>query len=160
MERDTYRLGVGLMIVNKHKKVLVGKRMNRPSSTTTPSQLWQLPQGGIDAGEDPESAVFREMQEEIGTTNGRIVAASVGLLQYAFPNDIQQEAFNGLYQGQLQRWFLIEFLGNDSEINVQQPLPEFDAWKWVDPNELVVLVVPFKRTLYQEITAIFAWYFR
>lgn len=156
-----YRLGVGLLIANRHKKVLVGRRVERsPHARSAPlPQPWQLPQGGIDPGESPESAALREMQEELGIRSGRIVAAAANLLRYTFSTYVRETVFAGRYQGQVQRWFLIEFLGEDTEIDVHQPCPEFDAWKWVDLREVTALAVPFKRSLYAEVTQIFAWYF-
>ena len=162
MENSDYRLGVGLMIVNSQKKIFVGKRNNlTPSLNHSIShKAWQMPQGGVDNGEPLEAAAFREMQEEIGTDQGHIIAHTTSLLHYDFPSDIQKNTFNGSYKGQLQRWFLLAFIGDEKEIILNQGSCEFIAWKWVMLNELIDLVVDFKKELYRKEIAEFAWYFK
>ena len=160
MGNSDYRLGVGLMIVNHEGKIFVGKRSylsQRPNLSS--NKVWQMPQGGIKKGEKPEAAVFREMQEEIGTNQGDIIAASVHLLKYDFPKNIQKHIFNGSYKGQAQRWFLIAFTGREEGIVLNQGSQEFIDWKWVTLDELFDLVVEFKRELYGHVIEAFSWYF-
>ncbi|MBX9890079.1 MAG: RNA pyrophosphohydrolase [Amoebophilaceae bacterium] len=162
MQHSAYRLGVGLMIVNSQKKIFVGKRNNLTSSLDDflCYKAWQMPQGGVDNGEQFEAAVFREMQEEIGTNQGHIIAHTTSLLHYDFPLDIQKNAFNGACKGQRQRWFLLEFIGSEKDIILNQGSCEFIAWKWVMLNELIDLAVDFKKELYRKVVTEFAWYFK
>ena len=143
---NNYRKCVGMMIINTHKEILVGRRLDHPSG------YWQMPQGGIDENEKPEEAVWREMMEEIGTNNAKLYQISSQWIKY----DIPQETLNCLpwgkkYVGQTQKWFIFHFLGEDDEINVETQNPEFSEWKWLRYNELVENAVPFKRKTYQTI---------
>ena len=141
-----YRPSVGMMIVNqKHNKIFVGKRID------TKQPAWQMPQGGIDLGETPSKAVLREMKEEIGTNNGRIMAESKEWYSYDVPKNIIPRLWGGSFRGQRQKWFLIEFLGNDSEINIATENPEFIEWCWMPKQDLLNSIISFKSKLYQAV---------
>ena len=141
-----YRKCVGMMIFNKKKEVLVGRRIDHPSG------FWQMPQGGIDDHEKPEEAVWREMIEEIGTNNAKLIKQSSQWIQYNIPsNTLKTLPWGEKYIGQTQKWFVFRFNGNDNEINVGTENPEFSEWKWSNYNLLVENIVPFKRNTYEKI---------
>lgn len=146
-----YRSGVGIMLLNAENKVFAAKRID------TRAEAWQMPQGGIDEGENPETAAWREMLEEIGTNNAELIAESQGWYNYDLPEDIQPTIWGGKYRGQQQKWFVMRFLGQDSEINIETDHPEFLEWKWVDMQSLPTLIVPFKRDLYQALVEEFGY---
>jgi putative (di)nucleoside polyphosphate hydrolase len=151
-----YRRNVGAVLFNKQGLVLVARRAKFPNAEG-PAGGWQLPQGGIDADEDPAAAIFRELGEEIGTANAEIIGEHPDWLQYDLPPELIGVAFKGRYKGQTQKWFALRFLGEDSEINLDaDPHPEFDAWKWVPLAELPGLAVAFKRPIYQALARDFA----
>ena len=133
-----YRNGVGIMIFNDQKKIFVGKRIDN-------QEAWQMPQGGVDKDEDYETAAKRELFEETGIQSVRIVQSSKQEFIYDLPNHLLGKIWKGKYKGQKQKWFLMKFLGPDSEINISQKHPEFNEWKWVDLDELPRLIVPFKK---------------
>ncbi len=139
-----YRPGVGILLVNGAGLVFVGRRIDMPSGWPA----WQMPQGGIDAGETPTQAALRELYEETGTDKAEIVAESREWLHYDLPAPAAQTAWGGRYRGQRQKWFLMRFIGEDIDIDLSRHEPEFDAWKWVTPAELPGLVVEFKRAVY------------
>lgn len=139
-----YRKGVGMMVFNDDKKIFVGKRIDN-------QKAWQMPQGGVDHNEDFETAAKRELYEETGIQSIRIIQKSKGEYTYDLPEYLLGKIWKGKYRGQKQNWFLMKFLGPDSEINLNQKLPEFNEWKWVDKNELPNLIVPFKKKLYLSI---------
>lgn len=149
-----YREGVGMMIVNKDKKVFVGQRSD------TRARAWQMPQGGVDIGETPSSAALREMAEEIGSDKGQIIAESKNWYSYDLPKFLVPKLWNGTYKGQKQKWFLIEFLGQDSEININTEIPEFVKWRWASLEELPHIIVPFKKRLYKAVVEEFSFYFK
>lgn len=140
-----YRPGVGMMVVNAAGLVFVAQRID------TPGDAWQMPQGGIDAGEDPEAAAFREMEEEIGTRNASIIDRTGDWLTYDLPEELISKVWGGRYRGQKQLWYLMRFLGADSEINIHTDHAEFSAWKWLAIDALPDAIVPFKRALYREL---------
>lgn len=144
-----YRPNVGIMLINRDKKVFVAQRID------TPGPAWQMPQGGIDAGEDELQAVFRELEEEIGTDKVEIIAQSPDWLYYDLPKALQEKLWNGDYVGQKQKWFLMRFLGNDADINLNTAHPEFLRWQWVEPERLPTLAIDFKQVLYAKILKIF-----
>ncbi len=151
-----YRPNVGAVLFNRDGLVWVGRRQQHPTQEAAPGG-WQLPQGGIDADEDPRVAVFRELAEEIGTGNAEIIAEHPDWLTYDLPREIVGKALGGKYRGQRQRWFAMRFLGNDSEINLMaEEHPEFDMWRWATLAELPTLAVPFKREIYQTLVLSFA----
>lgn len=146
-----YRKGVGAIVFNPHRLVLVGRRADVPGGA------WQPPQGGLKKGEDPAAAVLRELAEEIGTAHATIIAEIPGWLAYDVPDDLARRAWGGKYRGQTQRWFALRFDGSDAEIDVGAGAhPEFDAWRWVELAALPMLAVPFKRALYERIVIAFA----
>jgi len=141
-----YRPCVGAMLVNAKGGVLVAKRLD------SKADYWQMPQGGIDEGEDPAKAVLRELQEETGTSKAEIIARSEHWRTYDLPDDLIGKLWGGKYRGQRQKWFALKFLGKDCDINIEaHEIPEFSDWKWVEIDDLVNLVVPFKRALYRDI---------
>lgn len=137
-----YRLGVGIMMLNHDNKVFVGRRID---STL---DAWQMPQGGIDKNEDAKKAMFRELMEETGTNNIEIISESKEWFHYDLPKELVHKIWKGKYRGQKQKWFLTKFLGTDNEINIKTHHPEFNAWKWCNPDEILKYVVDFKRDLY------------
>lgn len=145
-----YRLGVGAVLMNASGLVLVAQRID------TPGDAWQMPQGGIDKDEDPRAAVFRELEEEIGTANAEIIAETDGWLRYDLPKAIRKTIWKGRYRGQKQKWYALKFLGEDGDIDLNaHKHPEFSDWKWVPLHQVPDLIVPFKRDLYREIVAAF-----
>jgi putative (di)nucleoside polyphosphate hydrolase len=151
-----YRPNVGAVLFNRDGLIFVARRADMPNAEG-PAGGWQLPQGGIDEDEDPEAAVLRELEEEIGTRNAEVIGEHPQWLTYDLPPDLLGIAWRGRYRGQRQRWFAMRFLGNDSDINLElDPHPEFDAWRWVPLAELSSLAVPFKRAIYEVLTVSFA----
>ncbi|MBE7211559.1 MAG: RNA pyrophosphohydrolase [Gluconacetobacter diazotrophicus] len=151
-----YRPNVGAALFNRDGLVLVARRADLPNAEGAPG-VWQLPQGGIDADEDPAAAVLRELGEEIGTANARIIGEHPEWLSYDLPPALLGKALGGRYRGQRQRWFALRFLGNDAEIRLDlDPHPEFDAWKWVPLASLPTLEVGFKTATYAIIADSFA----
>lgn len=140
-----YRPGVGMMIVNNNNKIFVGKRIDSKTNG------WQMPQGGIDLGETPSAAALREMMEELGSDKGYILAESKRWYSYRLPKFLIPKLWDGRYCGQRQKWFLIRFTGSDNDINIKTKHPEFDNWKWVNFDELLKNIIPFKHKLYQQV---------
>ena len=141
-----FRKCVGMMILNERNEILVGKRLDHPSGH------WQMPQGGIDENENPEEAVWREMQEEIGTNNATMIMQSQKWINYKIPKEtLNTLPWGNKYIGQTQKWFAFRFNGNDNEINVETENAEFSEWKWSNYNLLVENIVPFKRNTYEVI---------
>lgn len=147
-----YREGVGMMLVNCSKQVFVGKRIDRTS------EAWQMPQGGMDEKETPLIAANRELKEEIGTNNATVIAESQDWYYYDLPDYLVPKIWGGKYRGQRQKWFIMRFDGSDDEINLNTQEPEFCEWKWVKPQTLPDIIVPFKRQLYEELVAEFSPY--
>lgn len=142
-----YRSAVGILLLNANRHVFVGHRID------TKSEAWQMPQGGIDWGESPQEAVLRELWEETGVTKEkvRIIRESEDWFHYDLPDHLADTLWRGRYRGQKQKWFAMEFLGEDKDINIQTDRPEFCEWKWADPFTLPEIIVPFKRDLYAAI---------
>lgn len=140
-----YRDAVGIMLLNADGLVFVAKRIDMIS------EAWQMPQGGMDDGETPEQTAWREMQEELGTDKGKIIAQSKHWYTYDLPTELVPKIWGGKFRGQRQKWFLMRFLGQDSDINIQTKEPEFSQWKWVEAEQLCSLIVPFKRELYARV---------
>ena len=141
-----YRRCVGMMILDKDSNILVGRRIDHPSG------FWQMPQGGIDKNEIPEEAVWREMMEEIGTNNVKLIYQSSDWLTYEIPEEtLRTLPWGDIYVGQTQQWFVFRFTGNNNDINVATENPEFSEWKWINYKELITNAVPFKRNLYKQI---------
>jgi putative (di)nucleoside polyphosphate hydrolase len=141
-EGSLYRSGVGIMLLNQRNEVFVGRRLDMPG------EAWQMPQGGIDEGEDEPAAAFRELKEEIGTDNAEIIAVSRNWLRYDWPRAVRVMVKGGRWLGQRQKWFVMRFTGSDSEINVVTRHPEFAEWKWIPLDRLPELIVEFKRGVY------------
>jgi putative (di)nucleoside polyphosphate hydrolase len=140
-----YRPGVGLMLINDARQVFVARRID------TAEDAWQMPQGGIDEGENPEEAALRELKEEIGTDNAEIIAASAEWVTYDLPVYLVSKVWKGRYRGQKQKWFLLRFKGSDDEIDLESHNPEFSHWKWADLDTLIESIVPFKRDVYRKV---------
>lgn len=143
-----YRHGVGMMVFNDKKQIFVGKRIDN-------QEAWQMPQGGVDKGENVEAAAKRELYEETGIQSIRIIKKSDKEYIYDLPDHLLGKIWKGKYKGQKQTWYLMKFLGPDSEININQKHPEFNEWKWVSIDELPNLIVNFKKDLYQAVIAEF-----
>ncbi|GAB3438266.1 RNA pyrophosphohydrolase [Insolitispirillum peregrinum] len=145
-----YRPCAGLMVMNRQGEIFVARRID------TDLDAWQMPQGGIDEGEAPRAAALREMKEEIGTDNAEIIAETADWLAYDLPDHLIGKVWKGKYRGQKQKWFLVRFLGEDSEINIATEHPEFDAWRWMSLADVPRHIVPFKRDIYQAVCDEFA----
>ncbi len=151
-----YRPNVGAVLFNAAGLVFVARRANFPNAEG-PAGGWQLPQGGIDAAEDPRAAVLRELAEEIGTDRAEIIGEHPDWLTYDLPPALLGVALGGKYRGQRQRWFALRFTGTDADIRLDaDPHPEFDAWRWARLAELTALAVPFKREIYAVLVDAFA----
>lgn len=155
-----YRPCVGLALFNPAGLVFVGRRANRSQREhVAPGHEWQMPQGGIDAGERPIEAAYRELREETNVSSASLLAEAPDWLSYDLPRDIGKEAWRGRYRGQSQKWFAFRFDGDESEIDILNPggghKPEFDAWRWVPLAETVDLIIPFKRDVYREVARLF-----
>lgn len=155
-----YRDNVGACLFNAAGLVLVARRADMPNAEG-PAGGWQLPQGGMDAGEDPRQAVSRELEEEIGTAKAEIIGEHPDWLFYDLPPTLIGKALKGKYRGQRQRWFAMRFLGEDSDIRLDlDPHPEFDSWRWAPLADLPGLIVPFKRPIYEILARDFARFAR
>lgn len=144
-----YRPCVGIMLINRNGNIFGGQRLD------SRAEAWQMPQGGIDEGEDVETACFREMREEIGTNKAEILRRHPDWLNYDIPEGLANSLWSGTYRGQTQKWVALRFTGDDADINIQTDEPEFMSWKWLSPDELIQLAVPFKRDVYTNIMAEF-----
>jgi len=156
-----YRPCVGIMVLNRDGLVWAGRRISEGNSEFDGSpQLWQMPQGGIDKGEDPLPAAYRELYEETGIRSVTLLAQSSGWINYDLPPHLIGIGLKGKYRGQTQRWFAFRFDGDESEIAINPPpgghAPEFDAWEWKPMVDLPELIVPFKRNVYEQVVAEFA----
>ena len=151
-----YRANVGAVLFNAAGLVLVARRADLPNAEGAPGG-WQLPQGGIDDNEDPAIAVFRELEEEIGTARAEILAEHPRWLTYDLPAHLVGKALGGRYRGQRQKWFALRFTGTDADIRLDlDPHPEFDAWRWAKLAELPAMAVAFKRAIYDDLAVEFA----
>ncbi len=149
MSHLPYRRNVGAVLFSRDGLVLVAHRIGMPMKDG-PDGGWQLPQGGIDRGEDPADAVLRELAEEIGTANAAIIGEHPDWLTYDLPPHLVGVAWGGRYRGQSQKWFALRFLGQDAEVRLNaDDHPEFDAWRWVELAYLPALAVAFKRPVYE-----------
>ncbi|HAE49885.1 MAG: RNA pyrophosphohydrolase [Tistrella sp.] len=144
-----YRPCVGIMLLNPAREVFVGQRID------TTAEAWQMPQGGIDPGESPEVTALRELKEEIGTDKARILAETADWLTYDLPAELIGKVWGGRYRGQRQKWFAMDFLGTDADIDLATEHPEFDRWRWLPAQDLPRMIVPFKRALYEQVLAEF-----
>jgi len=144
-----WRRCVGLMLFGPDGRVFVGNRIDAPGDH------WQMPQGGIDEGEDPRDAALRELHEEIGTDKAEIIAEYPGWLKYDLPQDLSRRIWSGRYRGQMQRWFALRFTGDDADIDLARHHPEFEAWRWEEIDRLPELVVGFKQKIYRDVVEAF-----
>ena len=146
-----YRRGVGVMLLNADRQVWVGQRLDNSSDA------WQMPQGGLDDGEEPWPGALRELEEETGIDRRLVerIAQCTEPLRYDIPAELQPLLWGGRWKGQVQHWFLARFTGRDADVNLATAEPEFRAWQWVEPARLPDLIVPFKRELYRRILADF-----
>jgi putative (di)nucleoside polyphosphate hydrolase len=147
-----YRPAVGVMLINREKKVFVAQRLD------SSLEAWQMPQGGLDEGEAPEAGALRELGEETGIPPSlvEIAARHPVELYYDLPDDLLGKIWKGRWRGQRQTWFLACFLGRDEDVDIETEEPEFRAWKWARPAELPAMIVPFKKQLYEDVLAAFA----
>ena len=139
------RSGVGIIVLNKENKVFVAKRIDNPKN------FWQMPQGGVDEGEDFLTAAYRELEEETSIKKVEIIKEIDGTITYELPDHLLGIIWKGKYKGQKQKWFLMRFLGSDEEINIKTNKPEFSEWKWLDLDKLTEVVVDFKFHVYKEL---------
>ena len=142
MSQLPMRKGVGIIVLNKNNKVFVGKRKDNPVDK------WQMPQGGIDNNETPINAMKRALAEETSIKKIEILKEIENWLEYELPNNLLGKIWRGKYRGQRQKWFIVKFIGNESEINLKTKNPEFIEWKWIDYNLLPDVIVDFKRKIY------------
>ena len=139
------RTGVGIVILNKENKVFVAKRIDNPKN------FWQMPQGGVDEGEDFLKAAFRELKEETSIKSVELIKELDGMISYELPDHLLGIIWKGKYKGQKQKWFLMRFTGEEKEINIKTKNPEFLEWKWVELDEITEVVVNFKFHVYKEL---------
>ena len=139
------RSGVGIVVLNKKNQVFVAKRIDNKKN------FWQMPQGGVDKGEDFLSAAYRELEEETSIKNVDLIKELDGLISYELPKNLLGIIWKGKYKGQKQKWFVVRFLGKDSEINIKTKNPEFCEWKWIDLENLTDHVVAFKLHVYEDV---------
>lgn len=147
-----YRLCVGICLINHERKVFVAQRHDSPNA-------WQMPQGGIDEGETPEQAAFRELFEETNIKDAQIITSLSSTISYDFPLDIADKVCGGGFRGQTQYWFLMQFTGKDSDINLDTQIPEFTDYCWKNAFELPELIVEFKKETYKKVIKEFSPYF-
>ncbi|WP_101067630.1 RNA pyrophosphohydrolase [Roseovarius salinarum] len=152
IEKLPYRPCVGVMLANEDGRVFVGQRIDNDAPA------WQMPQGGVDAGESPRDAALRELWEETGVPPDLVTveAETEGWVRYELPHDIVPRIWKGRYKGQEQKWFLLRFHGRDDQVNIDTGHPEFSEWCWLDPDDLPARIVPFKRKVYEQVLAEFA----
>ena len=144
---SNYRPCVGLMVVNTRKNFFTAQRLDFTSTA------WQMPQGGIDQGEEALHAAYRELSEETSITENdvELLAVSRDWFSYDLPKELVSKLWNGLYRGQKQKWFLMRFIGNDDDINLNTAIPEFSCWRWSTRQQLIKSIVPFKKDLYRAV---------
>ena len=153
-----YRACVGIMVLNRDGRVFIGRRLDGPEHVDE-THAWQMPQGGIDPGEEPWPAAQRELYEETNIRSVELLAESKGWVTYDIPREIIGTAWRGRYRGQKQKWFAVRFTGRETEIDLAHPgghKPEFSAWRWEPMQNLAGLIIPFKRAVYEQVVAEFA----
>ena len=138
-----YRVRVGIIVLNKENKIFVAKRIDNPKG------FWQMPQGGVDEGEDFLSAAYRELEEETSIKNVELITEIDEITTYELPNHLLGKIWKGKFKGQKQKWFLMRYLGSDNEININTSKPEFFEWKWIELNSITDIVVSFKLNVYK-----------
>ncbi len=140
-----FRSGVGIIVLNKINKIFVAKRIDNPK------KFWQMPQGGVDNGENYYEAAIRELEEETSIKNVELIKEIDGFISYELPDYLLGIIWRGRFKGQKQKWFIMKFKGNDEEINIRTKKPEFFEWKWIGVEELTKVAVPFKMTVYKKL---------
>lgn len=146
-----YRPNVGVMLINADGLVFAAQRRD------SDLPAWQMPQGGIDGGEDPRAAALRELEEETGVPPAlvQVLAETPGWLTYDLPAEIVPRIWRGRYRGQKQKWFLMRFMGRDEQIDIDREHPEFSAWRWIESDAMIDAIIPFKREIYRQVVAEF-----
>lgn len=149
-----YRPCVGVVLANTAGHVFAGQRID------SPSRAWQMPQGGIDEGEDPRDAALRELWEETGVTRDLVTieAQTTDWIPYELPHELVPKLWNGQYRGQTQLWFLMRFAGTDADVSIEGHTPEFSRWSWMAPDALIDCIVPFKQETYRQVFETFGKY--
>ena len=148
-ESTKYRPCVGISVINKEGKILIAMRKDIPGA-------WQMPQGGIESGEEAEDAAFRELEEETGISRDKVslISSTSDWLMYDYPPNLPLKHTRN-YKGQQQKWFLMSFLGKDEDINILTKEPEFSEWRWASPSEVISLIIPFKKQVYTQVFSFF-----
>tara|TARA_B100001175_G_scaffold84612_1_gene70960 strand:- start:304 stop:786 length:483 start_codon:yes stop_codon:yes gene_type:complete len=139
------RKGVGIVVLNKKNEIFVAKRIDNPKN------FWQMPQGGVNSGENYIDAAYRELKEETSIENVKLIKELDGLITYILPSSLMGIIWKGKFKGQKQKWFLMKFLGSDNEIDIKTKKPEFLEWKWIELEQITDVVVDFKLHVYQEV---------
>ena len=150
-----YRLGVGIALLNNDNKIFVGKRIDLSKGISNeinnPERFWQMPQGGVDQNENFFQAAKRELKEETGIKSVELIKEIDEWLEYDLPEDLINKLWNGKYRGQKQKWFIMKFIGNNDEINIETAIPEFSEWKWIEVSKLQNLSIYFKTHIYKKV---------
>jgi putative (di)nucleoside polyphosphate hydrolase len=151
IQKLPYRPCAGIMLLNNQNQVFVAKRID------TAVEAWQMPQGGIDQGEDPKEAAIRELEEETGIRDTQVIAEYEGWLTYDLPDELYGKVWKGKFGGQTMKWYVMRFNGNENDINIETAHPEFSEWKWTEISNLPDMIVPFKKDIYQKLADKFSY---
>jgi putative (di)nucleoside polyphosphate hydrolase len=151
IQKLPYRPCAGIMLLNNQNQVFVAKRID------TAVEAWQMPQGGIDQGEDPKEAAIRELEEETGIRDTQVIAEYEGWLTYDLPDELYGKVWKGKFGGQTMKWYVMRFNGNENDINIETAHPEFSEWKWTEISNIPDMIVPFKKDIYQKLADKFSY---